>query len=89
MDNRDREDTQQSPISPSKGEVFCACAEDSKWRPPARVCLFRPIMNLVILSWMKISVLRCTSLTKAKGNCEEMKCICLFYMELAHLNEER
>ena len=46
-------------------------------------------MNLVILSWMKISVLRCTSLTKAKGNCEEMKCICLFYMELARLNEEK
>ena len=31
-------------------------------------------MNLVILSLMKISALRCTSLTKEKGNCEEMKC---------------
>ena len=70
-------------------EVFCACAEDSKWRPAARVCLIRPIMNLVILSLMEISVLRCTSLTKEKGNCEEMKCICLFYIELARLNEER
>ena len=46
-------------------------------------------MNLVILSWMKISVLRWTSSTKAKGNCVEMKCICFFYIELARLNEER
>ena len=36
-----------------QGEMFCACAEDSKWHPAARVCLFRPFMNLVILSWMK------------------------------------
>ena len=48
-----------------------------------------PNLNLIILSWMKISVLRCTSLTKAKRNCVEMKCICLFYIELARLNEER
>ena len=25
--------------------MFCACAEDSKWRPAARVCLIRPIMD--------------------------------------------
>ena len=45
-------------------------------------------MNLVILSWMKISTLRCTSSTKAKGNCVEMKCILFFYIELACLKEE-
>ena len=44
-------------------------------------------MNLVILSWMKISTLRCTSSTKAKGNCVEMKYILFFYMELARLKE--
>ena len=83
---RDREGKQQSPISPSK-ELFCASAEDSKWRPGARVYLFCPLMNLVILSWMKISVLRCTSSTKVKENCEERKCICFFYIELAWLEE--
>ena len=87
-DNRERKGTPQSPISLSEGEVLCACAEISKWRPPARVCVIRPIMNLVILSWMKISVLRCTSSTKAKGNCVEMKFILYFYMELARLKEE-
>ena len=29
--------------------------------------MIHPFMNLVILSWMKISALRCTSSTKAKG----------------------
>ena len=89
MTNRKREGTPQSPISQSKGELFCACAENSKWRPAARVCLIHPIMNLVTLSRMKISVLRCTSSTKAKGNCEERKCILFFYTELARLKEER
>ena len=50
--------------------------------------LIRPIMNLVILSRMKISVLRCTSSTKVKGNCVERNCICFFYTELARLKEE-
>ena len=86
-DNREREGTPQSPISPSKGEVLCVCTEISKWCPPARVCLIRPIMNLVILSWMKISVLHCTSSTKAKENCVERNCTCFFYIELAHLKE--
>ena len=45
-------------------------------------------MNLVIVSWMKISAFRCTSSTKAKGNCVEMKFILFFYMELARLKEE-
>ena len=84
---REREGTLQPPISPSKGEVFCACAEDSKWRPAARVCLIHPIMNLITLSWMKISVLHCTSSTKVKENCVEMSYILFFYIELARLKE--
>ena len=36
---------------------------------------------------MKIWAFRCTSSTKAKGNCVEMKFILFFYMELARLKE--
>ena len=85
---REREGTLQPPISPRKGEVFRACAEDSNWHPAARLCLIHPIMNLITLSWMKISVLRCTSSTKVKEKCVEMSCILFFYIELAHLIEE-
>ena len=76
-DNQDREDTQQSPISPSKG---AACTEDSKWRPAARVCLIHPIKNFVILSWMKISVFRCISLTKIERE------LCVKEVYLLHLH---
>ena len=83
----EKEGTQQLPISPSEGEVFCAHAENLKWHPAARVCLFHPFMNLVILSWMKISAYHCTSSTKAKRNCVEMNFILFFYMKLARLKE--
>ena len=67
--------------------TFIANATGSFYCPVLYIALY--CMNLVILSWMKISVLRCTSSTKAKGNCVEMNCILFFYIESAWLDERR